>query len=141
MNWILQSKMSLFWVLSEYYEIDSIEMKVEFDFLLNSIFQSMHSFTLFCLYIIVPKVLISDVSCFISNYSRYHTDYQYLCQNWLLILCSFIILHSFIHSKFQSLYLAHYFKHWVSRLLQSQYWVCTAIMVVDHQAKPLSTLN
>lgn len=102
---------------SEYYEIDSIEMKVEFDFLLNSVFKYMHSFTLFCLYIIVPKVLISDVSCFISNYSRYHTDYQYLCQNWLLILCSFIILHSFIHSKFQSLYLAHYFKHWVSKLL------------------------
>lgn len=95
LNWVLQSKLSLFWVYWDWFNWN----RVEFDFLLNSIFQSMHSFTFSsCLYIIVLKVLISDVSCFISNYSRYHIDYQYLCQNWLLILCSFITLHSSIHS-------------------------------------------
>ena len=92
--WILQSKMSLFWVLWDWFDWN--ESRIWF---LAQFCFPIHAFIhIFLLVYYCSESINSDVCCFISNYSRYHIDYQYLCQNWLLILCSFIILHSFIHS-------------------------------------------
>ena len=95
LNWVLQSKLSLFWVLWDWFNWN----RVEFDCLAQFCFQ-IHAFIhTFCMYIIVLKVLISDVSCFISNHSWYHIDIS-IC---VKIDCSYYVrslpsIHSSIHN-------------------------------------------